>query len=158
LDVWRETVKSLSRFAPPLAIALAAIFFGIAAYINLAEQPSRLTLDAASMLAQWKISFASGIAIQGALAIVAGIVGLASWWITRDWRWMIGGVLMLANWPWTLAVIAPINSALNGTAADAAGAASIALIERWGQLHMVRTGLALCALAVFVWALSAKRD
>jgi hypothetical protein len=153
-------MHTLQRTSPGFAIALAAIFFGIAAYISLAEQPARLALSAGPMLAQWKISFSTGIVIQGALAIVAGLAGVLAWWLTRDWRWLAGGLLMLANWPWTLALIAPINSALLGTTRDAAGPASTALIERWGQLHAVRTGIGLAALALFLWASSrpAARD
>ena len=144
----------LNRLVPAVALALAGIFFGIAAYISLAEQPARLALAAAPMLAQWKMSFAAGIAIQGALAIITGLAGLLTWWLIRDARWLIGGLLMLANWPWTLAMLAPINAALNATAVDAAGATSMALIAQWGQLHSARTVLGLCALLVFIWAMS----
>lgn len=147
----------MKRFVPSLALALAGIFFGIAAYINLAEQPARLALEAGPMLAQWKISFAAGIAIQGALAVVTGVAGLLAWWLIRDRRWAIGGVLMLANWPWTLAFIAPINNALNGLAAEAAGPASIALVEQWGHFHAARTAMGLCALLIFSWAMSSLR-
>lgn len=145
-------MHALQRSMPGLSIALAAIFFGIAAYINVAEQPARLALAAGPMLAQWKISFSVGIVIQGTLAIVAGLAGIATWWLARDWRWLVGGLLMLANWPWTLAMIAPINRALLGTAPDAAGAASVAMIERWGQLHAVRTGIGFVALVLVLWA------
>lgn len=146
----------IKHLVPSLALALAGIFFGIAAYINLAEQPARMALTAGPMLAQWKISFAAGIAIQGALAIATGVAGLLSWWLLRDWRWAVGGLLMLANWPWTLAAIAPINSALNGTSLEAAGPASIAMVERWGQLHTARTAFGLCALILFVWVMTAS--
>jgi hypothetical protein len=143
-----------NRSVPALTLALAGIFFGIAAYINLAEQPARLALSAGPMLAQWKISFAAGIAIQGALAIVTGLAGLLAWWLNRDARWMIGGLLMLANWPWTLVMIAPVNAALNATAPEAASATSMGLIAQWGQLHTVRTALGLCAVLIFIWAMS----
>jgi len=147
----RPTLRSTT---PGFVIALAAIFFGIAAYITLAEQPARLALSPGPMLAQWKISFSSGIVIQGALAILTALAALTAGWLTRDWRWFAGGLLMLANWPWTLALIAPINAALLGTAPDAAGAASVELIQRWGQLHTVRAGISLTALALFLWASS----
>ena len=147
-------MSNLNRVVPALAVALAGMFFGIAAYINLAEQPARLALAAGPMLAQWKISFAAGITIQGALAVVTGLVGLLAWWLSRDKSWLIGGVLMLANWPWTLVMIAPVNAALNATAPDAAGASSVAMIAQWGQLHAVRTVFGLCALLVFSWAIT----
>lgn len=147
----------LNRLMPALAVALAGIFFGIAVYISLAEQPGRLALPAGAMLAQWKISFAAGIAIQGALAVATGLAGLLVWWIVRDWRWAAGGLLMLANWPWTLVLIAPINAALNGTAAQAASAETVALVQRWGHLHGMRVVLGLCGLLLFVWAMTQDR-
>jgi hypothetical protein len=140
------------RLLHGLALALTAAFFGIAFYINVAEQPARLALADAPLLAQWKLSFNVAFVVQGTLAIAAGVSGLAAWWFSRDWRWLVGGLLMLANWPWTLAVIAPINAALLATAAEAAGPASRALIEQWGNVHAVRTGFALTATVLFLWA------
>jgi len=150
-------VSILHRLVPAVAIALAGTFFGIAAYVNLVEHLARLNLAAGALLAQWKISYAAGIAIQLPLVIITWAVCLLAWWLTRDWRWIVGGLLMLANWPWTLAFIAPVNSALNGTAPEAAGPATMQLIERWGQFHAVRTAFGGCALLVFVWAMSRGR-
>jgi hypothetical protein len=45
--------------------------------------------------------------MQAPLAILAGLAGLAAWWQSRDWRWALGSALILANWPYTLAVIHP---------------------------------------------------
>lgn len=142
----------IKRILPLLAIALAAMFFAIALYINMAEQPARLSLPDGPLLAQWKVSFSVGFMMQGSLTIVAGVIGLLTWWFHRDWKWIAGGLLMLANWPWTLLVIAPVNTALLAIAPDAAGPESRALIEHWGQVHSGRTIMSLLALAVFIWA------
>jgi hypothetical protein len=140
-----------------LAIALAAIFTGIAAYISAAEQPARLALADGPMLTQWKVSFALAFLIQSTLAMLTGVVALAAWWRSRDWRWVAGAALILANWPWTVVMIAPISAALQGTVPEAAGLASRALIEQWGYLHGLRTGLGLMALVVFLWAAGGDR-
>jgi Domain of unknown function (DUF1772) len=145
----------IERLAPQIALALAAAFFGIALYINVAEQPARLALQDGPLLAQWKISYKVGFMLQGSITLLAGLAALATWWFRRDWRWFVGGLLMLANWPWTLLVIAPINNALMATAPDAAGAASRALLEQWGQVHAGRTAFAGLAVVLFLWALAA---
>ena len=147
----------MSRLLPVLALTLAAVFFGIAVYINVAEQPARLALSDMPLLQQWKVSFGVGIVLQGSLTIVAGLMGLATWWFHRDWRWLAGGILMLVNWPWTLVFIAPINNTLLAISDTSAGPASRALIEQWGTVHSGRTAFSLIAVILFLWATTRRK-
>jgi hypothetical protein len=140
--------------AGQLALALAAAFAGAAFYVNFAEHPARLNLDDKSLLKQWKPSYEAGYAMQGTLAMASGTLALLTWWGTADWRWGLGGVLMLANWPYTLWVIMPTNQQLKATAEGQAGPASRTLLEKWGRLHAVRTVLGITATLVFLWALN----
>jgi len=136
-----------------LALSTASAFAAAAAYINIAEQPARLRLDNKSLLAQWKPSYARGFALQGSLAVVSGLLGLAAAWQSQDGRWIGGALLILSNWPYTLIGIMPTNKRLNAIAPDAADEASRALIETWGRLHGVRTALGVAATLSYLWAL-----
>jgi hypothetical protein len=141
-------------FAGLVALATASAFAGAASYINLAEQPARLSLDDRSLLAQWKPAYARGLPMQAGLAVLSGVLGLVAAWQTGDWRWIIGAALILANWPYTLVLILPINKKLEATDPAAAGASSRAMIEAWGRLHAGRTALGMLSALAYLWALN----
>lgn len=137
-----------------VALAFAAAFAGAAYYVNEAEQPARLVLDDASLLAEWKMSYACATKMQAGLALLSGFFGVVAAFQTADWRWWPGAILILANWPYTLTVIKPINDQLNATDKSKAGAASRALIVKWARLHAVRTGLGILAAVSYIWPLA----
>lgn len=136
-----------------LALTAAAMFAGVALYINFSEQPARLGLDDKNALAEWKPSYAKGYDMQASLAMISGVLGLLVGWQTSDWRWAVGGVLILVNWPYTLLVMAPTNKTLYTIAPADAGPASRKLLETWARLHAVRTGLGLAATVAYLIAL-----
>ena len=138
--------------AGQLAIIVAAIFAGAAAYINIAEQPARLALDDRSLLAEWKPAYKRGFAMQAPLAVIGFLLGLVAWWETEQWLWVIGAVLLVANWPYTLIGIMPTNKKLAATDLTGAGPESRALIEKWATLHGVRTAFGLVATLAFLIA------
>ena len=135
-----------------LALVAAAIFTGAAFYINWAEQPARLGLDDRALLAQWKPSYKAGFAMQASLAVAGFLLAAVTWLYGGHWLWLLGGVVLVANWPFTLLVIMPVNHQLNAIEPSDAGPQSRAMIERWGGLHGVRTGLGAAATFVMLVA------
>jgi hypothetical protein len=135
-----------------LALTVAAMFTGAAIYVNVAEQPARLTLDDHALLTEWKPSYQRGAAMQASLALVGFARGMVAWSQDSHPGWLIGAIAIIAPWPWTLIVIKPVNAALLATAPAQAGPSSRALIIRWGAMHAVRTALGALASLAFLWA------
>ena len=77
---------------------------------------------------------------------------MIAWWQTSHPGFLIGAVAIIAPWPWTLAVIKPVNDTLMATEPVQAGPQTRALVLKWGTLHGVRTALGALATAAFLWA------
>jgi hypothetical protein len=134
-----------------LALIAAALFTGAALYVSACEQPARLHLDDGALLTQWKPAYKLGTMMQAPLAIVGAALGVIAWWQTGDWRWLLGGAIILFNWPYTFLVIMPVNNAL--LALETGGnPRARELIEKWGRLHAGRTALGILATVIFLWA------
>jgi hypothetical protein len=139
-----------------LALTAAAIFFGAAIYVNVAEQPARLRLDDRALLTEWKPSYKRGAAMQAPLALLGFALGMIAWWQSAHPGFLIGAIAIIAPWPWTIFGIKPTNDALLATDPEAAGPRSRALIVRWGALHAVRTALGALASLALLWACTAR--
>jgi hypothetical protein len=135
-----------------LALIVAAVFSGAAVYINIAEHPARRTLDDRSQLVQWKPAYKSGFVMQASLAVAGFLLGLLAWWQTGAWLWLTGALVLVANWPYTLLVMMPVNNRLMTLDPANAGPESRALLEKWAKLHAVRTALGFAATLLFLAA------
>jgi hypothetical protein len=98
--------------------------------VYVAEQPARLQLDNRSLLAEWKPAYKRGYVMQASLAIVGGLFGLLAYLSALDWRWLLGAIVLLANWPHTRFVIVPTNNRFMDTPPDAATAETRRMIEQ----------------------------
>lgn len=133
-----------------LALIVAAVFTGAALYVTFAEQPARLMLDDRALLTQWKPSYKRGFAMQAPLALAGCLLGLIAWWQTGFLAFLVGAILIVANWPWTLLGIMPTNNALMATDPSNANAQTRELIVKWGGLHAVRSALGALATIAFL--------
>jgi hypothetical protein len=124
-------------------------------YVNFAEQPARLGLKDRPLLAEWKTAYRRGAIMQASLAAIGFILGAIAWWQTGKPAFLAGALLIVANWPWTLIAIKPVNDALMATGLAKAGPKTRGLLVTWNKLHLVRTVLGALAVVSFLFALAA---
>ena len=136
--------------AGQLALIAAALFTGAAFYINFAEQPARLDLDARASLLEWKRAYGRGLTMQLSLVVAGFLLGMLAWSQLDDISWLVGALVMALNIPYTLGVIAPVNSRLDAIDVANPPPESRGLLAQWGSLHAVRTAIGFAAMLVFL--------
>jgi uncharacterized membrane protein len=143
---------------PEIVATLASgIFAGAAVYINLVEQPARLSCGVEQAVTEWRPSYKRGTVMQAPLAVIGSLAALLSWWFDRDLAWLIGGLLLLLIIPFTLVVILPINKRLESRELDLRSEEAGYLLRRWGRLHAVRSILSTVAFVMFLLRLIGSR-
>ncbi len=137
-----------------IAFAFASAFAGMALYVNVVEQPARLSLDDASMMKEWGPSDRRGFALLAGFAVVSALAGLTEFRLLGDVRWLVGALVVLSSWPYTYFVIVPLNNRLLANPPGQPGADSREMVTDWGMLEWGLTLLGVVATAVFAWAMS----
>jgi membrane protein YdbS with pleckstrin-like domain len=140
-----------------VATFTSGIFFGAALYINLVEQPARVSCGVPLAVTEWRPSYKRGTLMQASLALVGSVAALLAWWLQGGAGWLIGGSLFVLVVPFTLIVILPTNNRLETQDLDIRSEEAGRLLRRWGKLHAVRTILSGIAFLVFLSILIAKR-
>ena len=144
-----ETVQALTEF---LATFCCAIFSGAAIYINAVEHPARMSCGVKVALSEWAPSYRRATVMQASLAVLGFVFSILAWFSGASvWAPVAGTVLVLVA-PFTLVVIMPTNNRLLALNADRDMDEAKMLLDRWNRLHMVRSGLGLAALVIFLVA------
>jgi hypothetical protein len=135
------------------AFAAAASFLGATVYIGLVEQPTRLALGPRAMIREWMPSNRRGTLMLSVLAAVSAILAYIQFRTNGDIRWIIGGAVILASWPYAYFVMMPVNIWLSAIAPGRAIPPARRLMRDWGLLEWGHALIGLVAAGVFAWAL-----
>jgi hypothetical protein len=135
------------------AFAVAAGFLGATVYIGLVEQPARLALGTRAMMREWMPSNRRGTLMLSLLAAVSAILASIQFRTNGDIRWIIGGAIILASWPYAWFVMTPVNIWLSAIAPGKAISPARRLMRDWGMLEWGHALIGLVAAGVFAWAL-----
>jgi Anthrone oxygenase len=89
-----------------------------------------------------------GYIMKASLAIIGGFIGVIAFFSTFKWRWLLGAVVLLANWPYTIVVITPTKRRLMNTPPGTATAETRRIIGRWGILLAARCAVGFAATVI----------
>jgi hypothetical protein len=138
-----------------IAVLATTIFAGAAVYVSLVEHPARMGFPTELAAAQWAPCYRRATRMQAPLAVIGGISGIAAWWLGSGLPWLIGAILLLAVFAFTLIIIEPtVNKPLLAPGRDLGSVETRELLVRWGRLHAIRSALGLIASVNFIWQLA----
>jgi Anthrone oxygenase len=138
-----------------VAVISAIMFTSWALYVSLVEHPARLQSGSGPGRAQFQASYRRAAPWQASFALLAGIGGAATAYLSGRWPWLVGAVAIGAVVPFTLIAIKPTNQALLG-ATPLEDTETRLLLERWGRLHVVRTLLGAAGVLAFLLGLGQR--
>ena len=136
-----------------LAVLCCILFAGAAIYINLAEHPARMGCDTKTAATVWMPSYKKATVMQAPLAVISFLAGMAVWLLGGGLLWLIAAVLIGLVVPFTFIAVMPTNNQLLVPGRDLSSAETRSLLEKWGRLHAVRSGLSFLASIVYLVSL-----
>jgi hypothetical protein len=77
--------------------------------------------------------------MQASLAVIGMLASVWVWIAGGSIMWLVWGLVLGAQIPFTLVVIMPTNKRLLDSGLDVHSSEASALLRRWGWLHAVRT-------------------
>lgn len=120
-----------------LATLSAAFFAGGAFYISPVEHPARMQAGIAVALAEFRPSYKRAAPWQAAMAAISLVSGVVVTFLTLEWAWALGGLIIGAVIPFTFVALMATNPQLLDTHPSEDEAT--VLLVRWRQLHWVRS-------------------
>jgi hypothetical protein len=134
-----------------IASVASGVFAGAAIDINAVEHPARLSCGTELAVREFGPSYRRATVMQGSLAVVGCLAGLAGGWQQADRVLVLAALVFGAVVPFTLLVILPTNQRLLDTALDPRGSEAATLLVRWGRLHAVRSALSTISFLMFLF-------
>jgi hypothetical protein len=139
---------------PFITLVASGIFTGAAIFINVAEHPARISCLQDSpgfVLKQWRQSYQRAAIMQALLAASTFLFGVLSYFCYQKqfpFMWLCASIMFGSIIPFTLVFMMPINHYLQSAHA---GDAVSEKLQKWEQLHGVRSVVSTFSFLIFVW-------
>ena len=140
----------METFVKVIALLSSGLFAGAALYITAVEHPARMSQGVLAALQEFRPSYKRAAPLQATLAVICFLCSVVVWWLTGEWTWLAGGVLVGAAVPFTLVFIMSTNRFLLDAASPPKDGEASRLLAKWARLHTVRTCLSLLGFIVLL--------
>ncbi|MCY6383352.1 DUF1772 domain-containing protein [Hoeflea prorocentri] len=130
-----------------LDLTLMAMVFGYGMSASAVSYPAMMASSRETAVGYFKPFFHKSNHLQLGLSIAVLLVSLAVSYLSRNWWWFTGAVILQVSGPYTIIVLMPVNRRIMAEGADIHSDQMSDDLGRWGRLHLPRT---LIAGAIFI--------
>lgn len=130
-----------------LDLTLMAMIFGYGMSASAVSYPAMMASSRETAIGYFKPFFHKSAHLQLGLSIVVMVVSLAVSYLSGNWWWFIGSVVLQVSGPYTIFVLMPVNNRIMIEGADIHSDQMTRDLGSWGKLHLPRT---LIAGAIFI--------
>lgn len=131
-----------------VAVVTAGVIAGGAWAYTLEIHPAMLKISPKASLEIFTPMFKHANTVQPLMGGVVAVSALAISWLSGNWFWFAGAVVMQLVGPYTIFGMMPLNRRLMDADLENISAETLCDLKKWGLLHMART---LMNTAVFVF-------
>lgn len=128
-------------------LTLMAMIFGYGMSASAVSYPAMMASSRETAVGYFKPFFHKSAHLQLGLSIVVMVVSLAVSYLSGNWWWFIGSVVLQVSGPYTIFVLMPVNNRIMTEGADIHSDQMTRDLGSWGNLHLPRT---LIAGAIFI--------
>lgn len=139
------TVLYAMRFVSKISTSL---FAGNAIYVGLVEHKARMECGTRIAALQFAPSYRRAALLQVSLASIGFLGAVSSYYLDRDVKWLISGLLIVSVIPYTFMFMMPINRILLDPNNDTDSDNTKVLLDKWGRFHSVRSALSFVAMII----------
>jgi hypothetical protein len=105
------------------------------------------------MIEEWRLSNRRGTLVLSVLAVLSAAIAFVQFRLNGDVRWIIGGITILASWPYAYFVMMPVNIWLFAFQLGKPVSPLRKLMRDWGLLEWGHALIGFAACCAFAWPL-----
>lgn len=128
-------------------LTLMAAIFGYGFSATAVSYPAMMASSRQSAIEYFSPFFHKSAHLQLVLSLVVIPVSLAISYLTGNWYWLIGSLILQVSGPYTIFVLMPVNNRIMQEEADIHSEQMTKDLGVWGKLHFPRT---IWAAAIFI--------
>ncbi len=141
----------MPEFLIIIDLTLMALIFGYGFSATAVSYPAMMASPRAAAVAYFKPFFHKSNHLQLGLSLAVLAVSFSISYLTGNWWWFGGSVVLQISGPYTIAVLMPVNRRIMAEEADAFSDQMTRDLGVWGKLHLPRTVMAGAIFVLFAY-------